>query len=668
MASFVDRVRKSELKHPAQQGFDAEYWRRVSRSGECDDADRNLAEAGLFVFEELEAIRHDLENIFPPPITKLTALRLFTGFENRIFQSVDKQTNEAWQKLPEHRAISDHFLTPLTGDSGDQETDAETILEESVDGATLIFRPILRSDDLPQADTALDRELLKKIEITHSKARLYRMYQQLWMECLWTECRFSKAEGTAIFDAYQTPWAKSFCVFQARRFFLKMEIALRYSNSRREQQDLPDLRSIRTPRRRIRFRQERDVLYAEAINEQPSSDEILKDYVVQLWSQKTYFDGILDKPLPAIRSLTANKLIISRKVLTEVGQAAQAALPRNPEVQNAQDLLAFSPILSRGSIRDLLHGVVPGITREDANQIIEFFTLGKTKETSQDLWFRPIIRIDQDKILIVVAALAHGSLEREIENWFSCGKAPIGLDGGPFEQSFRSEVQAAISGSSLKEKTQLYPSAFRLKMDGGDEEEIDLFMRLGNKLLIGELKCQFYPARPIEWFDHMRRLEEGCTQAARKAKAVMANLEFALQQSGFGNHDAASSWSVVPFVVSNHQLGSGTSYGNVPIIDPTILVSFFNPGGFSLGVQYDLQKREFVEPGQTFRYYQSDAEAIATIEQYLLNPPQVRNLEDCTEAYESEISSSIMPEKPAVIHRIRLNRTKTAALLRNDTH
>ena len=492
------------------------------------------------------------------------------------------------------------------------------------------------------------------------------MYEQLWMECLWTECRFSKAADTAIFDAHQTPWAKSFCVFQARRFLLKTEIALQYSSSKTGQPDLSHLLSIRTPRPRIEFRRERDLLYAKAIDEQLSSDELLKEYVVQQWSQKPYFGSVLDKPLPGIRGLTANQLIISRKLLTEVGQAAQAGLPRNPEVQNAQDLLAFAPILSRGSIRDSLHEVVPGMTREDANQTIEFFTFGKTKETSQELWFRPIIRLDQDKILLVVTALAHGSLEREIETWFSRGETPIGLDGGPFEDSLRKELQGAISASSLKEKAELYPSAFILKIDGGKDEEIDLFMRLGNKLLIGELKCQFYPARSIEWSDHMARLEVGCAQAARKAKAVMENLVSALKQSGFRNDGAASSWSVVPFVVSNHQLGNGTSYEKVPIIDPTILVSFFNQGGFSLGVRYNLRRREFIEPGQRFRYYQSEEEAIAAIEQYLLNPPQVRNLENCTEAYESEIPSSITSTKAAIIRRIRLNRTKTAALLRND--
>ena len=88
-------------------------------------------------------------------------------------------------------------------------------------------------------------------------------------------------------------------------------------------------------------------------------------------------------------------------------------------VSVAETLLEFAPVLSRSSLRDLLKELTPNLTREQANQILEFFTFGSDSKTSGDLWIRPFVRLGQDRVLAVLAPLASGNLEREIETWFS---------------------------------------------------------------------------------------------------------------------------------------------------------------------------------------------------------------------------------------------------------
>ena len=88
-----------------------------------------------------------------------------------------------------------------------------------------------------------------------------------------------------------------------------------------------------------------------------------------------------DRPLAAIRK---------SHVVAQLYEFADSTWSSDG-VSVAETLLEFAPVLSRSSLRDLLKELTPNLTREQANQILEFFTFGSDSKTSGDLWIRPFV-------------------------------------------------------------------------------------------------------------------------------------------------------------------------------------------------------------------------------------------------------------------------------------
>jgi hypothetical protein len=116
MESFIRQVRASQIKHPTQKGFSADLWQSVAQSKTHDSEDRNLAQAGLFVFEELDALRNELDTCFPPSNSRELNLRYFVGFENRTFRTITthfcSRVAGAWLRdLRSQRSGGEHLLS-----------------------------------------------------------------------------------------------------------------------------------------------------------------------------------------------------------------------------------------------------------------------------------------------------------------------------------------------------------------------------------------------------------------------------------------------------------------------------------------------------------------------------------------------------------------------------
>jgi hypothetical protein len=648
--SFVETVRKSKIKHPTQRGFDPQVWRDVSHSAAHDTTDQNLALAGLFVFQEMEALRKQIEECFPPSSSRESNLRYFVGLENRNFLTINSHA-QAPVTSTEPMHVSMPFLRSVPGTLTGERLSADTLLSTSVDATAFIIRVVLRTEGVisPQAKYPP----LGAIRKAHILAQLYAAAEIRWMERLWLDCTFTvDADGQGcLFRTQESDWGENFCISELRRHIHKTELAFRTEQFWREARFSPYAEAVVKPR------QQGKVLRLDFDSYQRSDNPPI-ELIWRMWAQEPYYDHILDEPVPAIAGATINQLISARLIVQAIGKAVLETLPSHYGLETADDLLLFAPVLSRSSIRDLVKQLTPELTREQANQILNLLTFGKDKETNSDLFTRPFIRLDEDRVLAFLAPILSGNLEREIETWLSRLNLIETDKGNAFEARVRDGVNQTANGSELAHFVEVFPASFRLKI-GDCSEQIDLVARVGDKLLVGEIKCQFYPVGPIEISHHMQNLHRGCEQGARKAEFVSTNIEAAVRLSCFHVDVPLNRVEVIPVVITNHQFGVGTSHEGIPIIDLVGLLAFFN------NVYYhhvQVKDNKALDLGYQLRFWNAPGDASQMLKQYLVCPPQIQILRSCKEEYVSNVPLASRPDKYYRVRRIRLNAEKVASL------
>ena len=380
-------------------------------------------------------------------------------------------------------------------------------------------------------------------------------------------------------------------------------------------------------------------------------------------AQAVYYDNILNESIRDLAGATADQLISVRLVLRQIAQAVIETLPSSDGVSVAETLLEFAPVLSRSSLRDLLKELTPNLTREQANQILEFFTFGSDSKTSGDLWFRPFVRLGQDRVLAVLAPLASGNLEREIETWFSRLHLVKEEKGNAFEVRVRTGVERVAYDSELKSMSEIYQSHFSVEIDH-QCEEIDFIARLGNKLIIGEIKCLAYPVGCIELHNHMEKLHQGCEQAARKAKFVVINMDAVIRSATLHFIVPVEDIEVIPLVISNYPFGIGTSHEDVPIVDLIALEAFFI-GTYEHGVH--TRGVQVLDAGRKVGFWDVPENASDALKRYLACPPQVEMFHDCEEEHSQFVPLASRPGSCYWIQETRLNPNKVSLVLRRQT-
>jgi hypothetical protein len=212
-------------------------------------------------------------------------------------------------------------------------------------------------------------------------------------------------------------------------------------------------------------------------------------------------------------------------------------------------------------------------------------------------------------------------MERTIELLMRQGSFDFGKNGFLFEDYAREELINTLSASPVLKDAEIYPKSLYLKTENG-EEEIDLIIRLGNTILIGEIKCILFPSEPIERFRYFDILKSATDQVQRKLQFVKDNERGFRESSRLPVSLENKELSFYSFVLVNQPFGSGFVIKNTPIVDLLIFQRFFANEWQQL-VMFD-GKNEPI-PTRTLKFYKSETEAAQIIFKYLCKPPQLRH-------------------------------------------
>lgn len=204
------------------------------------------------------------------------------------------------------------------------------------------------------------------------------------------------------------------------------------------------------------------------------------------------------------------------------------------------------------------------MTYENAVQVVNFLTVDKVNTNrlfNKGLWDCPLVSVT-DKILMVVPVLEIGNIVRAFENWLE--RADLASDremkGHDFEEECTTRLLVSLQSADMPLKVSLPEKRVQFQ-----NEQIDLALFVGGKLIIAECKNMITPGDPMERFNHIGKLNDACDQASRKAGVVSQRIDEFMEE--FFPHDRHDGTDVVPLVILATPYGSGLSLNNVPIVD-----------------------------------------------------------------------------------------------------
>jgi hypothetical protein len=236
---------------------------------------------------------------------------------------------------------------------------------------------------------------------------------------------------------------------------------------------------------------------------------------------------------------------------------------------------------------------------------VDFLTY---RRRSDGLWQKPLIPLSETEFLIASAPLKYGNRLRIAERWLAQGGFDLNRRGPVFEKLARERIAEYLKDSPLLHDYYIVPNSVVVGPD-----------RL---LLVGEAKCQLFPTEPWEKYRFRERLREGAEQATRKATAVQNSL--GELQSGVGL-PSTEEVTVLPFVLSNHILGSGYPIDGVPVVDLLYLGALLQQGYFRTMVV--MGRKGEADPGNIVRFYTDQTDAERRIPKLLSEQPVMQVFE-----------------------------------------
>lgn len=616
MPSFIDKVRNKEIPQPTQRNFTLHKWeQKFNQTIEPSDEDIKLYKSGVWVFQKLESIRRLLLPLHFDDVSREIHIKLLIAYVNRVPHLLshialpykENQIRFAEQPLQAHLGS----INPVNPKS-----DPDMILMSSVDGLRYPLKLALSSKK-DSSNTYDDKEILMKIFVANTLAQYYDHISIYWMKCLWNGWYIDSNEDIDLVIPPKTDFPAIEAVSDYRRQVLNSELIIHFETiwSRFDEQ-VKKANFSSTPNvitkgsgKKVKY----DVRPHETDNLR--SGIMLTNRVI---ADRGYYTPFFNEQLPELPGVTIDDLLRFWEVLHSIGMAQidkLSAPAKQRDINTINDVLIYAPTLYFDQTKALFKKWL-NFSNNKIEQIIKFFTY--TSDSNAELWCKPIIKIDERKFVLLWSPVVYGNMERTVELWMKESNFDFGRNGFLFESYAREDIATSISKSSDLIDAEVINKSIKFKKGKG-EEEIDLIIRIGNTILVGEIKAILFPAEPLERANYFKVLDAATEQAQRKLNFIKENIdsfEEFITLTGLINKEELK---FSPFVLINQPFGAGFTINNVPIVDLLILNRYFE----NEWQQLVLVKNNIQNPLKVMNFYSSKVEAEQIVFNYLQNPPQL---------------------------------------------
>ncbi len=607
------------LAHPTANAFDPAPWFAVLEDEAATDRDRTLATGALYFGRQFRSLRQDLLRPAVANLGGYTLLRLALAQANRALLIARGRIAKAQvaAKLGADGIYDMQALARIGGSRLQPNMSADEIITTIVDALPhWLFHAAERMNDHDVGPLVL-RDAGARVEGILSVERGLR---NLWLSILWEDQRLTWEGQQARLVLGDPDTDTLWAAWEFRQQDLSFQELLADSAAVRRG-ELPRIPPATIVRSAVGLQRGGRTVRIK-LGPATGGSRRRQNRKLRVL-EESYLAIFLDEPIPSGDQQVTPRLLM--KAMCVVGDVAELLLAecRHSEVNTAADLRDLSLPISRNALSVALRGALE-ISEDVADAVLNRLTTDTADVASafkEGVWHRPLISHEGGDALYVLAAAAlSGMPTRQVERWLVAGGKADGLSKGSRGIAYEAEVRriltSAATDNDLLNDISVAPTAVKRGKAG---EEIDLLVRVGRTIMVGEIKCLLVPSEALERYHHLGKLEAAADQASRKAEWLRANREI-FRTHLAGLPDDLDGLVIRPLVVLNNGIGLGAAYGDAVITDVTTLTVYLSGGQYSHSALIG-PRGEFIPQLQTL--YRSAAEGEARLFDTLADPPSL---------------------------------------------
>jgi hypothetical protein len=537
----------------------------------------------------------------------------YVAVANRNFATLRGKAAEKLSTFAGKSAVYMEELLSMnvSGTPSGREYGLDDLLEASIDGLNMPLRKSYQT--LARKSGPLE---LSDFGRAIALGQLQWFVATVWEDCLWCDWEMGARDDHIVAFPRNEEQARARAVGYARMNVLASTMTTHAFNLWRR---MPDAirQEINSYRRGVQANGTGRRMELRAVPAETNPEIPLRSFVLRTIATEIYFQDIFASPLPKLNGITVGTLLSAWEVLHALGETLATKMPHDSGISSVVDLWQFAPRIPKAKLYRLLVAAL-NVRPEVSRRIVDFLTFSASQQ--EEIWARPLVELDGEMVTPVIACLTDPNPIRMVEKWMKLGGLDLQMRGDAFEDHAREHLAEALR-TSPNLKGGVCPHRYKLKRGNEDPGDVDLIIWFGNTVLVGEAKCTLFPARASEFHNYFATLERAGQQILRKAAA------FTLQTEDFWHRIAHLSppveTRIVPFVLTNVPFGVGMAFSGAPAVDLLILERFLGDGFLERFVMFEPDGKHTA--GETLKFYETAAEAEQTIEQYLLNPPQLEH-------------------------------------------
>lgn len=355
--------------------------------------------------------------------------------------------------------------------------------------------------------------------------------------------------------------------------------------------------------------------------------------LVRAGLRRSYLADFLDQPLPLYPAVTVALIEDAWWVCSAASHALRAvgegknrsAFQWANPVHKAELVEAVSKALAIG--RDISCIIIDFLTYTEAPRRKRYEAAKDTDHGWRGLWTAPLVSVpdpDEDILLLPTAVFEQCAPLYRVEAWLEKGGlSDQGLvecargdaqRGSQFERLYREQLVGASEANPLFTTSCVSTQGVASSHDF--PHQIDVLIKLGSRLLIGELKFLLRPADPHQWRRHYGKLTEASEQARTKSDALAGRLDIAAKALGIEQAELEDV-TITPLVIINNGFGFSLEVDGCRVVDATFLRDYLRSPDFVTGGV--ISQRSVVSEEIT-RHYTSEQQASDYFDRIMAHP------------------------------------------------
>lgn len=612
--NFLDELRKGNIKQPTQLGFKNSQWdREWNNYNDCDERSKNVYDAGKIIYSILSEIRDELIKLYKraPKITNENLLKLFFSFSNRDRFILNKNASIVYKYK------KNIFSAKLAHNKINNDLTLMEIADGCVDGISkAIYSCICRIKKQQEITPGKEPlSVLKFIETEVYLSQIYGACESYWQALVWADFKMiENCNKNKIYSIRRekTEQEISYEISQMRKYRLLAQSNLTSLN--------PRIVGLFETDKYLSIRKIGGKKSIRPVSISSCISDTLKQLNTDWRVQEFLLEGFFPQEFISLetnRGFSIKEVLNIFRCLMLLSYQYSDSFPIDDSFKNINKLLMFCPQINKIELTKGLANATD-LSFNRVSKILNFIAFDN--EPGKDLWCHPIIALNKSNYIILTSALSAPNIIRIVEHWLTQAKIDLGDKGETYEKTVLGQINSALSINTFLSDISDFDYAISKKFKvAGDEEQIDLILRIGNYILIGEAKSIVTSDSPISQYRTLSTLKKAASQIKRKSVFVQNNLKSILKSAGW-NYQNDVDYIVISCIINSGRVYAGFKVDDVPVCDEKILSSYFTSNTIPL-LSTIRSNKEFHLAWYTL--YKNFEELKNNLYAYINNPPQI---------------------------------------------